>query len=106
MNLRPLNKTIVILPDRNDYQCDDSLTVLNTLRDPDRRIILPEHNTLEKISSFGTVVAAANDCWYPYKKGQKIFFDRFADTPLWHEEDGVKYRLIKEHYVKAIIEDD
>lgn len=106
MKIRPLNKTLVILPDPNDYQCDDSITVLNTLKDPDRKIILPERNTLEKISAFGTVVAAAEDCWYPYLKGQKVFFDRFFDEPVWYEEDGVKYRIIKEHYVKAIVEDD
>lgn len=105
MKLKPMNKTVIIECEKNSYQCDDSAKVMKILTDVDRKIILPEHNTLEKVSSYGRIVRAANDCEFPFKIGQRICFDRFKDTPLWHYEDGKRYRIIKEHYIHYVEEE-
>jgi len=105
VKIKVLHKYILIKPDDMEYQCDDSTTVLKTLKDPNRKIILPDRNTLEKISPFGTVVqqgSKVTQC----KVGDRVYFDRFADEPWWYFEDGVKYRVICEHYLRAIVEED
>ena len=100
-----MNKTVIIECEANTYQCDDSPEAMKVLMDVDRKIILPEHNTLEKVSSYGRIVRAANDCDFPFKIGQRVCYDRFRDTPLWHYEDGKRYRIIKEHYIHYVEEE-
>ena len=103
MKLRPMNKTLVI-------ECEgminsvDSKVVADALAS--KIIILPEYNTIEKLSDHAKVIRAANDCYYPYKKNQRICYDQFKDTPVWYEEGKKKYRLIKEHYIHWVYEDD
>jgi hypothetical protein len=100
-----MNKTLIIELEENVYQTD-SEKIAQVLNAKDRKIILPEENTLEKISDHAKVIRAAGDCFYPYKKNQRICYDQFKDTPVWYEEDGKKYRIIKEHYVRFVYEDD
>jgi len=103
MKLRPLNKTLVIELEENVNEVD-SPAIANALKSG--LIVLPEKNTISKISPYAKVIRAANDCIYPYKKNQRICYDQFADTPVWYEEEGKKYRLIKEHYIRWVYEDD
>lgn len=105
MKLRPMNKTIIIEVEGLGYQVEEKV-IADVLNAKDRRIILPEHNTLEKVSDHAKVVRAANDCFYPYKKGQRICYKALDTTPVWYEEKGKKYRLIKEWDVNFIYEDD
>jgi hypothetical protein len=103
MKLRPLNKTLIIECEPMTYSVD-SPKIAEALKSG--LIQLPEHNTIEKISDHAKVIRAADDCFYPYKKKQRICYDQFKDTPVWYEEDGKKYRIIKEHYIRFIYEDD
>ncbi len=105
MKLRPMNKTIILEVEGLGYQVEEKV-IADVLNAKDRRIILPEHNTLEKVSDHARVVRAANDCFYPYKKGQRICYKALDTTPVWYEEEGKKYRLIKEWDVNFIYEDD
>jgi hypothetical protein len=105
MKLRPMNKTLIIELEKMMYQVEESV-ISKVLNDPNRRIVLPEHNTLEKVSDHARVVRAANDCYYPYKKNQRICYKNLDTTPVWYEEDGVKYRIIKEWDVNWVYEDD
>lgn len=67
-------------------------------------IVLPDRNTLMKISDHARVVRAANDCHYPYKKNQRICYDQFADDPVWYIYRMKRYRLIKEWYIRWVYE--
>ena len=103
MKLRPLNKTLIIELEEN-INVTDSKVIHDALKGG--LILLPENNSIEKISDHAKVIRAAGDCFYPYKKNQRICYDQFKDTPMWYEEDGKKYRIIKEHYVRFVYEDD
>ena len=105
MKLRPLNKTLVLELEKMSYQVEEG-NISKVLNDPERKIVLPEHNTIEKVSDHARVVRAANDCTYPYKKNQRICYKNLDTTPVWYEEEGKKYRLIKEWDVNFIYEDD
>lgn len=104
MRLRPLNKTIVIEVDAEYMPMDENQKVLDVVNRG--IIVIPEKNSIMKLSPFGNVVRAAEDCWYPYKKGQRIAYNQFFDKPVWYDDaDGKRYRLIKEWYVNLIYED-
>jgi hypothetical protein len=105
MKLRPMNKTLVIEVEGLTYQVEEG-AISKVLNDPNRKIVLPEHNTLEKVSDHAKVIRAANDCVYPYKKNQRICYKNLDTTPVWYEEDGKKYRIIKEWDVNFVYEDD
>ena len=105
MKLRQMNKTLILELEPMVNAVEEKV-IADVLNDPDRRIVLPEHNTIEKISDHGKVVRAANDCFYPYKKNQRICYKNLDTTPVWYEEEGKKYRLIKEWDVNFIYEDD
>lgn len=102
MNLRPMNKTIIIEVEKDMVDVVDSPTISKALQSG--LIVLPDKNTIEKVSDHARVIRAANDCHYPYLKNQRICYDQFADTPVWYEENGKKYRIIKEHYVRWVYE--
>ena len=105
MKLRPMNKTLIIELEKMMYSVEES-TIAKVLNDPERKIVLPEHNTIEKVSDHARVVRAANDCVYPYKKNQRICYKNLDTTPVWYEEEGKKYRLIKEWDVNFIYEEE
>lgn len=101
MKLRPLNKTLII-------ECEDMINEVDSPKIAEALksglIVLPEHNTIRKVSDHARVVRASNDCVYPYTKNQRICYNQFADTPVWYEEGGKKYRIIKEWYVRWVYE--
>lgn len=101
MKLKPLNKTIIIKCEENINEVD-SKPIADALKSG--IIVLPENNTIQKISDHGRVIRAADDCVYPYLKNQRICYNQFADTPVWYNEDGVRYRIIKESYVRWVYE--
>ena len=103
MKLRPLNKTLIIELEENINQVD-SKVIADALKSG--LIVLPEYNTIEKISDHAKVIRAANDCFYPYKKNQRICYKNLDTTPVWYEEEGKKYRIIKEWDVNWVYEND
>jgi len=89
MKVRPAGDTIIILPDPIErYQGS---------------IILPEKNSEEKISQFARVAGLGPDYRGEVKVGDRILYARFFDHPSWYEEDGKKYRFIKEHYILGVL---
>ena len=103
MSLRPLGDTVIIEADEELIPVDTSQKVLDAVNSG--LLVLPEKNMLMKLSNTGTVVSWGSKCTAPFKIGCKIFYDQFTDTPYWYYCDGKKYRIIKEHYVRAIIDD-
>ena len=61
-------------------------------------------NSEEKISPYGTIVTWGSKCHYKYEIGQRVMIDRFKDKPQYLECEGKKYRIIKEHYLHAVLE--
>lgn len=90
MPWRPLNDVIFIDPD--------------PIVKYEGSIVLPEKNSEEKISPYGTIVTWGNKCHYKYEVGQRVMIDRFKDKPQYLECEGKKYRIIKEHYLHAVLE--
>lgn len=90
MPWRPLNDVIFIEPD--------------PIEKYEGAIVLPDKNSEEKISHYATVVSCGTHCKYKFKTGQRIVIDRFFDKPQYLISEGKKYRLIKEHYVHAVLE--
>ena len=90
MPWRPLNDVIFIDPD--------------PIEKHQGLLVMPDKNSEEKISPYGTIVSWGNKCRYKYKLGQRVVIDRFYDRPQYLECEGKKYRLIKEHYLHAVLE--
>src|SRR3990167_2340020 len=67
MPLRPLNDVLIVEPDKNE-RFDSSL-------------VLPENNSIEKISRFATVISAGRRCLYKWSFGDRILINRFFDIP-------------------------
>lgn len=90
MPWRPLNDVIFIEPDPIVKYAG--------------KIAMPEKNSEEKISPYGTIVTWGSKCHYKYHVGQRVVIDRFKDRPQYLECEGKKYRIIKEHYLHAVLE--
>lgn len=101
MPLRLLNDSVLIEPDAELIAIDDSQTVLDVMK---RGIIhLPEKNMIMKLSNKAKVISYGPKCHYKFKENQEIYYDQFKSAP-WHEQEGKKYRMIKYHYINAVIE--
>lgn len=104
MPLRALNDTVIIIPDSEMIAIDESQNVLDSVK---RGLIhIPEKNMLMKLSNTATVVSRGPKCKYQFKEGDRIYYDQFFDKPMWHTCDGIRYRIILEHYIRAVIEND
>jgi co-chaperonin GroES (HSP10) len=101
MPLRALNDTVIVLPDGELLAVDDNQNVLDAIKSG--LILLPEKNQLMKLSNTATVVSRGPKCKYDFKEGDRIYYDQFFDKPMWHEVDGFRYRIILEHYIRAVI---
>jgi len=101
MPLRALNDAVIILPDAEYFAVDDDQKVLDAVKSG--LIHLPEKNTLMKLSPTATVISRGPKCKYDFKNGDKIYYDQFFDKPMWHEVEGIRYRIIMEHYIRAVI---
>lgn len=99
MKIRPMNRTLVILPEGMSASVDNP-EVARIIEEG--KILLPEHNTIMKISDHAKVVRAAKDCHYPYLKNQRICWKQFNGVD--YVEDGVKYKLIKEWDINFVYE--
>lgn len=103
MPLRALGDTVIIEADEELIAMDNDQSVLDAVKSG--LIALPEKNTLMKLSNMGTVISWGSLCKAPFKVGCRIFYDQFSDAPFWYRCEGKKYRIIKEHYVRAIVDD-
>ena len=92
MQLRPLGDTLIVEPD--------------PIVKYEGSLVMPEKNTIEKISPYATIVSAGEGCKHVYMVGQRILIDKFADKPMNFEFEGKKYRFIKEYYIHGVVEDD
>lgn len=99
MRLRPLNDTLIVEPDPIlRYQGN---------------IIVPDKNSEEKRSPYGTLVSWGDRCFYKnyYKVGQRIVMPSvnaeggYSDKAVYAEVEGKTYRLIVESRVHATLED-
>ena len=87
-----MNDVIVILPDENEK--------------PDTFLHLPEKNSEEKISPYGTIISYGPEVKNEaIKPGVRILYQRFRDKPSWVWEDDIRYRFITEDYILAVIHD-
>ena len=61
-------------------------------------IKLPEANSLEKVSSWGTIVAMGPKCYSGLREGNRVRISKNLESasPYWYIENGVKYRWVKE----------
>ena len=101
MKLRPMNKTLIIEcegMELTDLKHEAAEAIREGL------IILPEKNMTEKRSPYAKVIRASDDCEYPYLKNQRICYNQFAEDPVWYDEDGKRYRIIKEWNVRWVYE--
>lgn len=94
MPWRPLNDVIIIEPEG--------------IQKYEGSIVMPQKNSEEKISPFGTIVSWGSKCKYSYKIGQRIkvpgveYWD--YRQPQYLISEGKKYRMIKEEEVFVIFE--
>ena len=101
MSLRPLHDTLVV-----EHEDSELVDVNESSHDAIKSglLVIPEYNSLEKISQFAKVVSYGPKCKHKFQIGQRIMIERFRDTPYWVYVEGKKYRLIRESYVLATIE--
>lgn|SRR3990167_2127521 len=99
MSLRPLNNNLIIKPDPEEFIHEDS-KVNEALKA--KLLVLPDkyQGFLKKSPMRGELISAGPETKFPYKKGMKIIYGRFAGAPL---RDGL--RVINEQDVLAIEED-
>lgn len=106
MRIRPLNDTVIIDADGELIPIADDKKVTDVLTRG--LIILPDKNTLMKLSDRAKVMSYGPKCYYKFTPGQEIIYDQFADTPVWYmdSQDEKRYRIIKYHYIKAVFENE
>ena len=97
--LKPIGNTVLIKQNDNEY-VDNNPEVARILKEG--ILVAPDHNTLTKSSNTGTVIRTGSECNYGYD-GKKVIFSRFRGVPYYDE--GVKYRLLREHELLAVIDD-
>ena len=98
MSLRPLNDTVIIELDPDEWV--GSSKAAEVLKRG--LIVAPDHNTMKKKSNTATIVSFGSKCRYSFKKGQKIVF-RIPSIPVLIE--GLEYRLIVEHQILGSLND-
>lgn len=103
MRLRPINDTVIIDPDKELIAVDKEQSVLDVAKRG--LILLPEKNMLMKMSNRATVISYGPKCPYKFKTGQRIIYDQFRDTPVWHIDGENRYRIIQYHYIVAVEEE-
>lgn len=104
MPLRPLNDTIIIKPDPEEFADDLSVDVQNALKSG--TIVIPEkyQDYFKKVAMRGTVVSCGSSCKYDWKNGERIIYGRFCGAPLPHPYK--EYRIIREYEALARMEND
>lgn len=69
-------------------------------------IVLPEDNSIEKISPCARVIDKGEKCKGDFKIGDRVIIQRFFDKPFYIEKGEKRLRVIREHYIHAVISDD
>ena len=103
MRIKVLNDNILIDPDPNHVV--DSNPEISRIVNAGT-IILSENNTLIKKSNSGRVISYGSRCRYRYTPGQRIYSKQFASDSVYYEEDGKRYRFLKEWELIAWEEND
>lgn len=96
MTLRPINDTVIIEVEKKSA-IDNDQRVLDVIKRG--LIVLPEKNSVLKISNRAKIVACGSDRFTP---GQEIIYNQFTDRPLWHQT----FRIIREHYIQGVFVDN
>lgn len=102
MRIRPLNDTVIVEPETEMVAIDESQKVLDAVNKG--LILLPDKNSMMKISNKARVISYGPGCEYKFKPNQTIIYDQFADSPVWHIDGKNRYRFIKYHYISAVYE--
>lgn len=98
MLLRPLNDSIILEPEPEEY-VDVSPEVEKALKEG--KILLPEkyETFFKKVAMRGTVISCGDKCRYNWKYGDKVIYGRFCGAPLPVKDK--KYRVIREYEALA-----
>lgn len=99
MLLRPLNDTLVIKLDENEWF--GSYKAVGVLTRG--TIIAPDYNTMKKKASTGKILSWGRYCLDKYRVGQRVMFRR-PSIPIYIE--GQEYRLIVERQLLLSYEDN
>lgn len=99
MTLRPLNDIVIIEIDK-DKAIDTNPEVERIVNSG--LIILPEKNTVVKISNLGKVLAKGPKCVNEFKVGDRVMFQHFGGVSI--NRDGKKLRMLRELEINAVIE--
>ncbi len=99
MPLRPLNDTLIIEQDDNQFN-DANAEVVRIAREG--IIKLPEVNSLEKMADTGTIISWGDGCKQKslFKIGMKVMFKPFGGHAFYHE--GKRLRSFVEEEILAI----
>ena len=84
MPLRPVNDTIIVEPDENQF-LDSNPEVVRIAREG--IIAIPEMNTLEKVANTGKLITWGERCRYKnlFQPGMKVMFKPFGGCVFYHE---------------------
>lgn len=105
MRLRPLNDAIILETPESLIPVDSNSNVVRIASEG--TIALPEYNTLMKVSNEGNVISCGPKCHYPFKVGQKVFIeDVNKSSPDFRVVKGVRYRVVREHEILCVCEND
>lgn len=91
MRLRPLNDTLVVKLDEDEWNIQRPELV----EIPDAVI-----GRYKKKARSGIVISWGSRCHYAYKEGQRVYFG-WCDQRPGVKIDGVDYRFVKEYEVIA-----
>ena len=99
MPLRPLNNSIFVELDENDY-VDSNPDVVRIAKEG--KIILPESNSLEKMANTGKIISWGEECKYKgfFMVGKRVLIKRYGGSNFYHE--GKKLRVLLEDELLAI----
>lgn len=103
MPLRPLNDSIILKPNQNQYTSDLSEDVRKALEGG--KLVLPEkyEGALKKVVGEGVIVTWGNGCKYKYREGQTIFYGQFAGAKMKFGDE--KLLVIRETEALALQDD-
>ena len=92
MPIRPLNDTIFIEPDENQF-FDSNPEVVRIAKEG--LIALPEDCSIEKAANTGLIISWGDKCSYKehYRVGMKVMFRQFGGCYFYHEGKRLKSLL-------------
>lgn len=97
--LRPMEFNVVIRMDPTESKTAGGIIIPDTKKDRDE--LATDEGTLEAVSPHAFTYAEWL-CAKPPKVGDRVMFAQYAGR--LYEKDGVKYRIIKDKDIVAVIE--